>query len=90
MSVLYAIEQQRLNLAISLEVAPPEFRANIAQQAVIAFGGTFVPASTGGRFGSHLAEINLLGISHMGNTSEECLANWIKAVLRTTSPEVAA
>ncbi|WP_299146006.1 hypothetical protein [uncultured Tateyamaria sp.] len=90
MSLTHAIAEQRVNLAVSLECAPAEFRTEILKTAVVAFGGTFVPAATGGRHGSHLAEVNLLGISHMGNSTEECTANWIKAVFRTAQDEVAA
>ena len=84
-----AIDKQRLDIATALETSTIEERETIAQAAVIDFGGTFVPAATGGRFGPQLAEINLLGVSHLGNTTEECVANWIKAVFRTAMEDAA-
>jgi hypothetical protein len=58
-------------------------RTAAAQAAVIAHGGTLVPAMPGGNWGPHYAEISLLGISHTGDTVEGAVANWIKAALRS-------
>ena len=85
-----AMAAQRHNIALSLDAAPRAFRPGIMTAATVAFGGTFVPDTTGRNGGSHMAEVSLLGISHMGHTTDECIANWIKAVLRSASAMVTA
>ena len=81
---------QAADLARELQPLAWPLRLARIEDAVIAHGGTFVPAMSGGNWGPHHAEICLLGISHSGDTTEAAVANWIRAALRASIEEVAA
>jgi hypothetical protein len=70
-------------LAARIKPLPTAARIAAIDAAVIAEGGTLVPAMPIGNWGPHYAEISLLGISHTGDTVEAAVANWIKAALRS-------
>lgn len=89
------IDDIRIDVATTLEVIDTAQRMTAVEAAVIEYGGTFVPPAkpgAAGTWGPHYAELSLLGVSHHGATSSECIAQWIKAVFRmhATAGEAAA
>lgn len=85
-----AVARQRVDIATVLEPLDSATRAEIMTHEIITHGGTFIPSCDDSTWGPHFAEVSLLGISHTGNSTDECIANWIKAVLRSAQYEVAA
>lgn len=73
----------RLDIALTLERAENPQRLTIIEAAVVAYGGSLIPAAAHSNWGPHFAELSLLGVSHTGTSTYECIANWIKAVIRT-------
>lgn len=80
------IAAQRRRAAADLSnIADTEARRRAAIDLCVDTGGSFVTAAEdGGAF----AEIDLLGVYHIGEDDEECVANWIKAASRCAAQPI--
>lgn len=76
------IRAARLELATELEMLPDAARVRVVRAEVTRTGGTLIPPRQGGAWGSHWAELSLLGVSNAGDDEATAIVGWIKAVLR--------
>ncbi|ETX26506.1 hypothetical protein [Roseivivax isoporae] len=86
-----ALTAWREDLAAELEPLAHPARRIMMEAAVVASGGMWIaPGAT--NWGPHFAELSVGGVHASGNDLDECIAAWIKAVLRAAraAAEVAA
>ncbi|ETX26691.1 hypothetical protein [Roseivivax isoporae] len=86
-----ALAAWREDLAAELEPLAHPARRIMMETAVVNSGGMWIaPGAT--TWGPHFAELSVGGVHASGNDLDECIAAWIKAVLRAAraAAEVAA
>ncbi|ETX26614.1 hypothetical protein [Roseivivax isoporae] len=86
-----ALTAWREDLAAELEPLAHPARRIMMEAAVVNSGGMWIaPGKT--NWGPHFAELSVGGVHASGNDLDECIAAWIKAVLRAAraAAEVAA
>ena len=76
------IAAARRDLALSLEISDTAARIEMMKNEVIATGGTWIDPSKAGGWGPHFYEISLYGVSQTGDSAEEAVRYWSRAVLK--------
>lgn len=78
-----ALLQARIDLATDLEALPSaDARVAMTHATVEQTGGSFIPPCTCPPWGSHMAELSMLGVSHTGEDEPAAVSGWIKSVTR--------
>lgn len=76
------IRQARIELAAALEPLGEATRIEVMTAACIETGGSIIPVGRT-NWGPHYASVTCLDIHHDGDSLEEAIQFWIKAVYRT-------
>ncbi|MGV6848579.1 MAG: hypothetical protein ACWA5A_09390 [Marinibacterium sp.] len=83
-----ALDALRRNVATELEVTPTPLRQTVVEGLCLDTGGSLTAPGPG--YGSHMAELSLLGVATRGNTIEHAIASWIRAVVRMARDDAEA
>lgn len=77
------LQRLRLDIAIELEALPDDAaRVRCALDHCEATGGSFTAPGLCGAWGSHLSELDLLGVRHNDFDDAAAVRGWCRAVLR--------
>lgn len=72
----------RADIAATLGRLDPPARVRFAEDICEATGGWMIPPRACGEWGSHWAELDMLGVSATGDDDAGAIAQWMKAVAR--------